>query len=58
MLEHYPSSTTSVIRPKIAQKKVLARRQLALESDCNSSWLIELKQILRKYNLNEPTNEP
>ena len=35
-------------------EKVLARRQLALKSNSSSSWFIELKQILRKYNLNEP----
>ena len=35
-------------------EKVLARCQLALKSNSSSSWFIELKQILRKYNLNEP----
>ena len=36
-------------------EKVLARRQLALKSNSSSSWFIEMKQILMKYNLNEPT---
>jgi hypothetical protein len=34
-------------------EKNLARRQLIVKSNESSSWLIEIKYILRKYNLRE-----
>jgi len=34
-------------------EKNLARRQLIVKSKESSSWFIEIKYILRKYNLQE-----
>lgn len=40
-------------QPENSIEKALARRQLTLKPDTSSSWFINIKLILRKYDMNE-----